>query len=260
MKIIKRILVFICVAMLINIMFLSMQNNPQRIKKTIVSKQQANEQISSSSEWLWTPGRAFTFQIVYMNFFSPGTARLVVQGKETYKKIPVLRLEALLQPNSFIKSIYDAHMSLASAVTVDDKRPVWYREKSVTPEKNKLKEILFDLDANIAERDGMKFAIPGDVSDPLSVFFNFLDSDFLENKKIVLELFSKEEVYEFSATPLTRKDGIFTVTGQVRRKDRSSHHGAKFTMWILDGTQKIPLLIKLITPAGFVYLRLIELQ
>ena len=235
-------------------------NDPLRILKGAAKEILVQETDKSLASWLWQDGRTFVYEIDYCNIFSPGSATLSVIGEELYKNKPVIRLEASLQPNIFIKSLYDARMQLACAVSPSDKLSLWYREKSVTPEKTKVKEIDFDRVKNIAKREDMKYAIPHETCDPLSVFFNFLDHRFVLGEPIVLQIFSKEEIYEFRATPIEESDSIYLVIGEVFRQDKSSSHGAKFEMWIKDGSVRIPLLIKLTTPAGFVYLRLKEVK
>ncbi|MBL7197626.1 MAG: hypothetical protein ISS47_05965 [Candidatus Omnitrophica bacterium] len=73
---------------------------------------------------------------------------------------------------------------------------------------------------------------------------------------IVLNLLSKEELYEFKIVPKEFRNDIYKLVGEVFRKDRSSTHGAKFTIWVLNGRVRVPLLVKVVSAAGPIYLRL----
>ena len=118
------------------------------------------------------------------------------------------------------------------------------------------KEILFYPEDNIVERENNKFKIPDKTYDPLSVFFKFLSKEFVIGEPIVLNLLSKEEIYEFNVTPKNLRNDVYKLEGEVFRKDRSSKHGAKFSMWVLGGDVRVPLLVKIVSAAGPIYLRL----
>jgi len=247
-----------CLFLITKVSFNSYLNNPDSIAsnlKSQISKTKHGELISSS-DWLWKAGRSFVFDIIYMNIFSPGTATLSIVKEGDLNDHSVYFLEALLKPNKFFRDKYDANMKLSSAVLEDSKATIWYQETSTTPEKKKTKEIIFDRDLNIAEREGIKYQILKETHDPLSTFFALLDQEFILEKPITLTLLSKEEIYEFKVTPLSQKKSIYKLFGEVYRQDRSSTHGAKFTIWVKNGQVRVPLLIKVASAAGPVYLRL----
>ncbi|MBL7197627.1 MAG: DUF3108 domain-containing protein [Candidatus Omnitrophica bacterium] len=105
-----------------------------------------------------------------MNIFSPGTARLMIKDESLHNGNPVYMLEAKVEQNDFFKRIYEAEMKITSVVEKDSKVSLEYRELSITPEKERTKRIAFDPKNNIAEREGIKFKIPDNTYDPLSVF------------------------------------------------------------------------------------------
>jgi len=212
------------------------------------------------SDWLWQTGRTFVFEVVYMNIFSPGTATMSVKEETFIDGKPVINLEAVMEPNEFFKEIYDSKMVISSAIRKDTKVSLWYQELTSTPEKDKTKEIVFDPDENIAVREEIKYRIIGNTYDPLSAFFNFLSSDFSIDEPIVLNLLSKEEIYEFKATPVELKDNIYKLQGEVYRQDKSSSHGAKFTLWVKNDNVRIPLLVKVVSAGGPIYLRLKDIR
>jgi len=238
------------------------RNNPQRIFAKIQDQVTATDrqEFNSFQDWLWKTDRAFVFDVIYMNMSSTGTTTMKVVEQTPFDGNQAYVLEAVMQPNQFIKSAYDAKMSIRSIVSQKEKASLFYQEKTTTPEKTKIKEIVFNPAQEIAERDGIKFKIPALTFDPLSVFFAFLDREFTIGKPIVLNLLSKEEIYEFSIEPIELASDIFTLKGEVRRKDRSSAHGAKFTIWVLNQKTKVPLLAKISSAAGPIYIRLVAVR
>lgn len=252
------IIIVIIVGLLLKNIYL---NNPNRIKLLLKDKIQNSDckDCLSASDWLWQDGRSFEFEIKYMNLFSPGSARMDILG-DKFERRPVYILKAMLKTNTLFKKIYDVSMEISSVIEVETKLPRIYKERTYTPEKEKTKEIFFDQSRNIAEREGVKYEIPNGVYDPISVFFGFLNQDFKLNEEIVLNLLSKEEIYEFKIIPIELKNGIYKLKGDVHRSDKSSFHGADFTIWVLNDKKRIPLLIKVVSAAGPVYVRLIDIK
>ena len=124
------------------------------------------------TSWLWDAGRGFSFDVVYMNIFSPGSAdfslkkEIILGGQSGYV------LQASLNESDLFKKIYPAQMQVSSQIAADTKVPLIYRETTVTMEKEKVKEIRFYPVEKIAEREGSKFKIPDKTHDPLSAFFS----------------------------------------------------------------------------------------
>lgn len=232
-----------------------LKNSPEFILKKMSGEIERTQKISfrTYKDWLWSYDRTFVFDVIYMNIFSPGTAKMQIL-EET--DIPGYIIETTLEPDEFFKKIYDAKMLLSAAVKKDTKQSLWYREKSVTPEKTSSKEIVFDTKGKIAIVGDTKIRILDSTYDPLSVFFNFLNSDFKIGEPIVLYLLSKRDIYEFKAIPKEIKNNIYKFTGEVYRKNRSANRGASFTLWVKNDKVRIPLLMKVVSAAGPVYLRL----
>lgn len=263
---IKKITIFLIVviltAMAISIVTSIYKNNPQQILKKIEKNIQAKDSNENYNDWLWQNGRTFIFDVIYANIFSPGIAKMKILRQADVKNTPVYILEAMVEPNVFFKKMYDAKMVLSSAVIKDTKLPLWYNEESFTPEEKKSKQIIFDLDNNIAEREGIKFKIPKETYDPLSVFFNFLDREFKIGKTITLKLLSKEDIYDFKVKPVELKNNIYKLNGEVFRENRSSTaHGAHFNIWVFDnGRVRVPLLVRVNSAGGVIYLRLRNIE
>lgn len=236
----------------------SYRNHPTHILKEVQDKivLTRSSEFDSFKDWVWEADRTFIFDIFYMNLFSPGSAKMHVAGETKLKGDTAIVLEAALEPNETFKKIYNAKMIINAAAEKNSRESLWYREITITPEKEKSKEIVFDPVRKLAMREGMKYKIPDNTHDPLSVFFAFLSSDFVLGKEIVLNLLSKEEIYEFRATPEELRDNIYKISGEVHRQDKSSAHGARFKMWVLNGKTRVPLLIKASTAVGPIYLRL----
>jgi hypothetical protein len=192
-----------------------------------------------------------------MNLFSPGKVKFKIKEE---KKTQSFTIEAQVIPHSFLKKMYDINMLVESTIDKKNKLSLRYREIIQTPEEDESKEIVFYPLENIAERQGIKFKIPDRTYDPLAAFFNLLDSEFNIQKAIIFDSLSKEEIYEFKAMPVEIKNNIYKLKGDVFRKDKSSYHGASFTIWLKGGDVRIPLLVKVMSAAGPIYLRLREVE
>ena len=252
------LLIVIIVGVILKNIFL---NNPNRIKSVLKDKIQNSDckDCLSASDWLWQDGRSFEFEIIYMNFFSLGSARMDVLV-DKLERSPVYILKAMFRPNVLFRKIYDASMEISSVIEVGTKLPRIYKETTNTHGKEKIKKIFFDQRQNIAEREGFKYEIPNGTHDPISAFFGLFDQDFKLNEEIVLNLLSKEEIYEFKIKPIELKKGIYKLKGDVHRQDKSSLHGADFTMWVLNDNKRVLLLIKVVSAGGPIYLRLKDIR
>jgi len=217
----------------------------------------AGREFKNYHDWLWQGDRSFTFDVIYMNLFSPGKVKFRIKED---KRISAFVIEAQVTPHDIFKKVYDANMFIESTVDKKSKISLRYREISHTPEEEESKEIVFYPLENIAARQGVKFKIPDRAYDPLAAFFNLLDSEYIVEKTLVFDSLSKEEVYEFKATPVENKNNIYKLKGEVFRKDKSSKHGASFTMWVRGGDVRIPLLVEVMSAAGPIYLRLREVE
>ena len=87
----------------------------RRIEETDIKK------FKDYKEWLWNSGRTFSYDIIYMNIFSPGTASFSIQKKNIISGQLGYVLEASVSESDFIKKIYNAQMKISSHVTADNK-------------------------------------------------------------------------------------------------------------------------------------------
>lgn len=259
---IKR-LFFILLFLVVLLVAVTIGINTYRNMPTTILKK-VEEQIASTKktefdscgDWVWAKNRTFIFDVYFFNLFRAGIAKMHIAGETLFNEQKVIVIETTVEPQEFFKKIYDAQMMISAGVSKDSKESLWYRELTITPEKEKSKEIIFDPIKGIAMREGKQYKVPSGVSDPLSVFFAFLSREFIVGEEIVLKLLSKEEIYEFKAVPQEKVDNVYRLTGEVFREDKSSTHGARFSMFIYNDKVRVPLVIKASTGAGPVYLRL----
>jgi hypothetical protein len=258
-KIFKVIFIAVSIFIVISVLVNTYNNNPQFILKKLSQDVLAvsSDKFKGHTDWLWREGRKFSFDIIYMNVFCAGEAKLFIKEE---KQIPAFIIKAEVGPNDFLKRLYDAKMVITSTVDANNKISLIYDELSQTPEEKRSKEIIFNPVARIAQREGIKFKIPDYTYDPLSAFFNLLDAEFKIGKPIILNSLSKEEIYEFKATPVQLQGGIYKLEGEVHRQDKSSTHGARFTIWVKDANMRIPLLMRVVSAAGPIYVRLREVK
>ena len=243
---------FVVIAFIIIICIIkeSVLNNPTRIYNKTKSKYESLTGLSVKKA-VYSPKRTTTYALRYMTIIPMGKAKMFTQEQEGK-----ILLSAVAQPPSFVKNIYDAKAEIESLIDGEEFYPLRYREVTITPEKERKKEMLFYQSKNIMERDGNKYQIPAMTFCPVSAFY-FLQVQNLEvGQDYEIPLISKEDIYLFKMKVISKKDNIFKLKGSVRRRNLSSSHGADFTVWITDD-MRIPLLFKVWTQAGSLTGRLI---
>lgn len=244
---------FIGVAFIVTICVVkeSVLNNPTRIYNKTKSKYEGLAGLSAK-EIVYSPKRGTTYALRYMTIVPMGKAKMF--AKEEGRKV---LLNAIAEPISFIKNIYPVQAKIESLIDKEEFYPLRYREITVTPEKERKKEMVFYQSKNIMERDGNKYQIPSMTFCPVSAFY-FLQVQNLEvGRDYEIPLISKEDIYLLKMSVISKKDNIVKLKGSVRRRNLSSSHGADFTVWIAEDI-RTPLLFKVWTQVGSLTGRLIS--
>ena len=257
------LILFIClIGILISLLINMYNNSPEVILEKINRQLTINQKIKSNikKENFFYSDKFFTFDVIYMNILKTAIAKLSLEKTNLDKNVLVL-LKAILEPTDFIKKNYDAKIVISSNVLGQTGLPFEYNEIVTIPDKVTYKKIIFDQYQHLAIRDGKKYKIPENTYEPLSVFFRFLAEDYVIDSEIKFNIFTKEDIYEFRATPIEIKNGIYKIKGEVgRQRERSTLHNVQFTIWVKNDTIRVPLLIRCVSSAGIVYLRLREIQ
>jgi len=225
-------------------------NSPTRIYKKTKAKYEELTGLSIK-EVVYSPERNTTYALRYMTIVPMGTAKMFVQEKG--RKI---LLNAIAEPISFINNIYPVKAKIESLIDGKEFYPLRYRETTITPEKEKNKEMVFYQSKNIMEREGNKYKIPSMTFCPVSAFYFLQVQELAVGQDYEIPLISKEDIYLFKMKVISKKDNIFKLKGSVRRRNLSSSHGADFTIWIAEDT-RTPLLFKVWTQVGSLTGRLI---
>ena len=221
----------------------SVLNNPTRIYNKTKSKYEDLVGLSAK-EIVYSSKRNTTYALRYMTIIPMGKAKMFAEEKG--RKI---LLNAIAEPTNFIKNIYAVKAKIESLIDGKEFYPLRYRETTITPEKEKNKEMVFYQSKNIMERDGNKYQIPSMTFCPVSAFYFLQVQELAVGKDYEIPLITKEDIYLFKMKVISKKDNIFKLKGSVRRRNLSSSHGADFTVWIAEDI-RTPLLFKVWTQVG----------
>lgn len=239
--------ILVCVAQYVKESFFS---DPERILENISPRLKYLTYLPIE-ERVYDPDRTITYSLTYMNVIPMGKADFFVQKKENY-----ILLGAEARVSDFINNLYEIKAKVWSMINPEKFYPYKYIEFTKFDIKEKEKEIVFHPDKNIAEREGKKYKIPPMTFCPLSAFYYLQLQDLTLYRAHKIKLLSKEEIYVLEARVTEEKGDIVLIEGEVRREDLSSNHGAAFEIY-MSKEYRIPLLMKIKTAAGIIFVRAI---
>lgn len=191
-----------------------------------------------------SPRRKIVYTLRLYNVIPIGNATMFTKNQSGN-----ILVKTVAMASNWVTQFYRIEATSESLIDRDKLYPLRYTEVIITADKERKKEIRYYPDRQIMERDGKKYKIPAMTFCPISVLYYLRVQDLVVGEKHKLNLISKEELYIFEVEVIEKKGKIFKLIGEVRRKDLSSLHGAKFTFWLAEDL-RIPLLFKVSTPVG----------
>jgi hypothetical protein len=104
--------------------------------------------------------------------------------------------------------------------------------------------------------------------DPLSAIFYIRNQEFKPGKEFNININTNQKNYLLFAKVLNYKEinlaqktiGIWLVSAEVRRHDKSPRHKTSVKIWFLDNKAKTPILIRVMASGGLITARLIDLE
>jgi len=242
-KVMLIVLTLIVVVCLVQFTKESILNNPQKIYNNIFPKYEYLVDISARDK-VYTPQRNLTYALTYMNLVPLGKVEMSAEEMDGS-----ILLKAVVKVAGYVKKIYKVEVQAQSLIDKNTLYPLKYTEIINLPDKKKVKEMVYDQNRHIMERKGKKYKIPPSTLCPISAFYYLQTQDFKLGRKYEMNIVSKEDVYLLKMEAIEKKDNIFKLKGQVRRRNLSSSHGTSFTLWVSEDL-RIPLLFKVTTEAG----------
>lgn len=248
MKIFKKFLFVFFIALLGSaIIKNSFFDTPTKIFKKF-SKQINELNQESITANLYSKERVLTYKIYYMSLIPMGTLKLsTLPGKdETNFSI------FASTKDSYLDDFVNASIEINSHFNNKTLLPYLFNETTLVRGKKKFKEIEFDRRELVASIGDRKIKIYKDTYDCLGVFINMIGMPFELNKSRTSNLLSKDEIYNLTAEPIKFLDETAQLIVSIDREEFNSLHGARFYVWITNGSSRIPLLFKSWTPVGYV--------
>lgn len=252
---IKKIVGFILLGCVFLVIILSVKesliDNPEGILKRLPKE-----------EWsVFTEGKELVFLVKYMGIIPIGKARMKVDSSTKYNRRNVYKLFAEAETSGFVSIFYKAKAGIESYMDKNKLHSLRYTENIILPDKGaETKEIIYDQDNLIMTRKDFKRKILPNTQDPLSAIFYLRTQDFNVGQSFIINIISKEDIYDLKADILKKDGGIWMMKIAVGRQNKSSYHGGNFSVWISDDTMRLPLLVKGWTQVGLVTMRLINIK
>jgi len=242
-KVMLIVLALIVVVCLVQFTKESILNNPQKIYSNIFSKYKYLVDLSAK-EKVYNFQRDVEYALTYMNLIPLG--RVEMSAEEMDGRI---LLKAVAKVAGYVKKIYKVEVQAQSVIDKNKLYPLKYTEIINLPDKEKVKEMAYDQNRHIMEREGKRYKIPALTFCPISAFYYLQTLDLKLGQKYEMNIVSKEDIYLLKMEAVEKTGNIFKMKGQVRRRNLSSSHGTSFTLWVSEDL-RIPLLFKVTTEAG----------
>ncbi len=243
-KMVLGIIILLVVVGLVRFVVGTVLSDPQKIYNKVMPgyKSLSGRQIK---EIVYSKDREIRMLMSYANIIPLGQVKLSVREFSARE----LKLTAQASTPGWIDAFYDASAMASSLVDKVNFYPSQYFENISYGDKKETKEIVFDQKRHIASREGNKYKIPSMTFCPISALY-YLQVQNLKPESIhQIRLITKEEIYLLEAKVIEINDDVVKLSGQVKREDLSSQHGAEFQLWI-SAELRIPLLFKVKTPFG----------
>ena len=161
---------------------------------------------------------------------------------------------------SFADRFVVAKARVESHFSKKDNLPYKYIERTEVNGKIKEKEILYDRDNLLAIAGKKKIRIEKATLDPLGAFIQILAFPIENGRDVVIPFMSGGDIYNFKVSSLNADKGIQEVLVDIKRKNRTSSHGGYLHLWLTHDNNRIPLIFKSWTPAGYASVVLVGIE
>jgi len=242
-KVMLSVLAVVVLICLIQVVKETILNNPQKVYDSILPGYKYLVDLPIE-EKVYNSQRDVVYDMTYMNLLPLGKVKM--SAEEDGNRI---LLKAAVDIAGYVKRFYKVEIEIQSLIDKRKFYPLKYSEIINLPDRNKVKEMVYDQDEHIMVRKGKKYKIPPLTFCPISAFYHLQTQDFKLGEKHEINIISKEDVYLLKMEAVEKKGNIFKLKGSVRRRNLSSSHGTDFTLWISEDL-RIPLLFKVSTEAG----------
>jgi Protein of unknown function (DUF3108) len=212
---------------------------------------------------------ALVFMVDFQGIIPAGEARIRNMGLEPYQNKKAYHLSAKAYPLNIYAKFLHLEAKIDSYVDPDKLSTFKFKQSILLPNKTKQeKEILYDQARNIMELEGVKRQIFPNTQDPLSSMFYIQHQKLELGKEFDLNINTNQKNYQFYIKVVARQEYaignkkvvVWLLDGIIRRRDKNVYHRTTMKLWVLDGPEKIPILIKTVSNAGLVTARLTGIE
>jgi len=198
------------------------------------------------------------YRLYFLGVLPIGDAVFNKAQEETLGKARVYHLNASASTLKAYAKLGSASAVLDSYVDINTGNPLLFKQKVVSPGKEKSnKEVIYDQKNNVMTMGQKKRTILPNTQDPLSLIFNIRRLNLAQAKKAEYAMNANQRNYVFSAS-FREKDISYGGRGYklaimystIRRRDKNPYHQTSISVVFLQDKYNIPLTIKVFA-SGF---------
>ncbi len=247
LKKLKFILIFLCLFLVVlSVVKDKTLDSPAAAYKKAKRLLQVAVTVGKANDFTFKT-RKITYNVYFLSIFPVGKMHFLVK-REQDEDIYSLQVTTV---NSWINRFIEADASVETHLDKESFLSRRYLEKTDVRGKVKTKEIVFDHNNLIAERDDVKMRIPEGICDPVGAFVQAITAVYVDQKVHEFKFLSKEKIYILKSSLYSEKNGLYELHLEMFREDSSSNHGARVHVWVTADEGRIPLLFKSWMPAGY---------
>jgi len=191
--------------------------------------------------------KTFVYKMYFWSIIPMGELRYSTQTRDSDV---VFSFEALTK-KSFVEKFITANARVESYFSKKDLLPYKYVEITKVNGKVKQKEVFYDRAKLLSVQGDKKIKISRDTYDPVGAFVHMLTLSFEQKKDYKIPFLSGHDMYVFKAKLINKVQDIDEISIDMRRQNLTSSHGGHLHVWITADNNRIPLLFKSWTPAGY---------
>ena len=191
--------------------------------------------------------RTLVYKMYFWSIIPMGELRFITTAKE-----PDIIFSFQASTNgAFVEKFVTAQAQVASYFSTKDLLPYKYTEWTAVKGKIKKKEVLYDREGLLSLQGEKKIKITKETYDPVGAFIHMLTLSLKAGKDCAIPFLSGHDMYILKARLLKEDRGIDEVEIDMRRENLTSSHGGHLHVWLTADNNRVPLLFKSWTPAGY---------
>ena len=198
-----------------------------------------------------------------------GLAKIENLGIENLKRQKVYHIKAQAETLPYFSKFFQAKAEADSFIDIKKLHSLKFIQNAQTPgEYDYNREIIYDQRRKIMKIGDTERVILENTQDPLSAIFYLRQQEFEVGKEFNININTNQKNYLLAAKVESyqeidigrQKIGVWLLSAEVKRRDKSPRHKTSVKIWFLDNETKTPILIRVMASGGLIKARLVGLE